>query len=110
MTRAFLAHPVGTGGICWDGGKPYNVVGQLKEDPKGALWGRATSRSCLYPTHCWWWNCCWLQAAMGLFLGALGWLWGCYEAAMGHTHSSVGLTYPHTELVVNLLHSPPLPF
>ena len=29
--RAFLALPMGTGGICWDGGKPYKLVGRLKD-------------------------------------------------------------------------------
>ena len=48
----------------------------------GQLWGRATPRSCLYPTHCWWWNCCWPRA-VGSDGAALGLLYDGSGAAMG---------------------------
>ena len=108
-----------------DVGKPYKVVGPLKdiywraigtpwgsygaEPHLGAAFTQHTAGGGTAAGHGLW-------AAMGLFWAALGWLWSCYGTAMGNSHSSVGLTYPHTELAVNLLpswnlcHIPPLPF
>ena len=46
------------------------------------LWSRATPGSCLYPTHCCWWNCCWPRAA-GSDGAALGQLYDGSGAALG---------------------------
>ena len=62
----------GTKGCLWEGYR-----GTL-----GQLWGRATPRSCLYPTHCCWWNCCWPRAA-GSDGAALGQLYDGSGAALG---------------------------
>ena len=87
--RAFLAHPTGTWvdvlGCREDSRGCGAFKGRLWEGFRstlGQLWSRATPGSCLYPTHCCWWNCCWPRAA-GSDGAALGQLYDGSGAALG---------------------------
>ena len=74
--RAFLAHPAGTGGICWDVGKPCKVVGRLKNTygrtPKGhfgAAMGQSHTKELPLPNT---------QLVVELLLATgCGQRWGC---------------------------------
>ena len=75
--RAFLAHPTGT----W-----VDVLG-CGEASQGCAFTQLhccswVKLSCLYPTHCCWWNCCWPRA-VGSDGATLGLLYDGSGAAMG---------------------------
>ena len=88
-TRAFLAHPTGTWVYvlgCREASRGCGAAkGRLWEGFRRTvrqLWSRATPESCLYPTHCYWWNCCWPRA-VGSDGATLGLLYDGSGAAMG---------------------------
>lgn len=102
--RAFLAHPTGTwvyvlgcGEASWGCGGIKGCLWEGFRSTFRQLWSRATPGSCLYPTHCCWWNCCWPWAA-GSDGAALRLLYDDSGAALG----SYGIDS------WNLFHSPQL--
>ena len=92
----FSHTPLALGLMCWDVGKPYGVVGQLKDAygrASGALWGSFGAEPHLgaaFTQH---------TAAGGTAAGhgpwaVMGLLWGCSRMALGLLWGSYG-THPH---------------
>ena len=99
----FSHTPLALGLMCWDVGKPYGVVGQLKDAygrASGALWGSFGAEPHLgaaFTQH---------TAAGGTAAGhglwaVMGLLWGCSTMALGLPWAAMGYSHGTSSIAPN---------